>query len=76
MFRYGGTVIYWRYTKHSIVASSSNHAELIAIHEASRKCVWLMFMIHLIRKKCGLECDKISNTLYEDNVACITQLKG
>ena len=76
MFICGGTVISWRSTKQSIVATSSNHAETIAIHEASRECVWLRSMIHLIREKCGLECDKVPTTLYEDNAACIAQLKG
>ena len=33
-------------------------------------------MIHLIREKCGLKCDKVPTTLYEDNAACIAQLKG
>ena len=28
--------------------TSSNHAEIIAIHEATRECVWLRSMIHLI----------------------------
>ena len=32
-------------------------------------------MIHLIREKCGLECAKVPTTLYEDNAACIAQLK-
>ena len=59
-----------------IVATSSNHAEIIVIHEASRECVWLRSMIHFIREKCGLECDKVPTTLYEDNAACIAQLKG
>ena len=68
MFICGWTAISWRSTKQSIVATSSNHAEIIAIHEASRECVWLRSMIHLIREKCG--------TLHEDNAACITQLKG
>ena len=40
VFICGGTAISWRSTKQSIVATSSNHAEIIAIHEASRKmCV-------------------------------------
>ncbi|KAM3237023.1 hypothetical protein P3L10_012052 [Capsicum annuum] len=37
VFICGGTAISWRYTKQSIVATSSNHAEIIAIHEASRE---------------------------------------
>ena len=32
-------------------------------------------MIHLIREKCGLECDKVPATLYEDNAACVAQTK-
>ena len=39
VFIYGGTAISWRYTKQSIVATSSNHAEIITIHEASREYV-------------------------------------
>ncbi|PHU15094.1 putative enoyl-CoA hydratase/isomerase YngF [Capsicum chinense] len=38
MFICGGTAISWRYTKQSIVDTSSNHPEIIAIHEASREC--------------------------------------
>ena len=41
LFTYGGTTISWRSTKQSIVATSSNHAEIIVTHEASRECVWL-----------------------------------
>ncbi|KAF3639342.1 hypothetical protein FXO38_22728 [Capsicum annuum] len=41
VFICGGIVISWRYTKQSIVATSSNHAEIMAIHEASRECVWM-----------------------------------
>ncbi|KAF3643241.1 ACT domain-containing protein ACR6 [Capsicum annuum] len=33
VFIWGGTVISWRYTKQSIIATSSNHAEIITIHE-------------------------------------------
>ncbi|XP_070036032.1 secreted RxLR effector protein 161-like [Nicotiana tomentosiformis] len=39
VFTYGGTAISWRSTKQSIVATSSNHAEIIAIHEASREYI-------------------------------------
>ncbi|XP_069148031.1 secreted RxLR effector protein 161-like [Solanum lycopersicum] len=66
VFICGGTAISWRSTKKSIEATSSNHAEIIVIHEASRECVWLRSMIHLIREKCGLKCDKIRSS---DNVA-------
>ncbi|XP_049399681.1 secreted RxLR effector protein 161-like [Solanum stenotomum] len=39
LFTYGGTAISWRSMKQTIVATSSNHAEIIAIHEASRECI-------------------------------------
>ena len=63
--------------KQSIVATSSNHAEIIVIYEASRECVWLRSVIHFIKERCGLKCDvKIPTILFEDNAACIAQLKG
>ena len=60
-----------------MVATSSNHSELLAIHEASRECMWLRSMIQHIRDSSGLS--PISNTttsLYEDNTACTAQLKS
>ncbi|GKA05786.1 secreted RxLR effector protein 161-like protein [Tanacetum coccineum] len=41
MFLNRGTAISWRSQKQTLVATSSNHAEVIALHEASRECVWL-----------------------------------
>ncbi|KAL0329044.1 UNVERIFIED_CONTAM: hypothetical protein Sradi_4891100 [Sesamum radiatum] len=41
VFMYGGTAISWRSTKQALVVTSSNHAELIALYEARRECVWL-----------------------------------
>ena len=77
VFTCGNIVISWRSVKQTMVATSSNHSKLLAIHEASRECMWLRSMIQHIRDSSGLP--RISNTtttLYEDNVACIAQLKG
>ena len=41
LFTYVGTTVSWRSMKQTIVATSSNHAEIITIHETSRECVWL-----------------------------------
>ena len=41
LFTCGDTAISWRSMKQTLVATSLNHAEIIAIHEASRECVWL-----------------------------------
>ena len=45
VFNCNGIVIFWRSFKQTMVATSSNHSELIAIHEASRECIWLRSMI-------------------------------
>ena len=59
-----------------MAATSSNHAELLAIHEASRECIWLRSVIQHIRESCGLSSISNSPTvLFEDNSACIKQLK-
>ncbi|XP_068338917.1 secreted RxLR effector protein 161-like [Pyrus communis] len=36
VFTFGNTVISWRSTKQMLVATSSNHAEILDLHEASR----------------------------------------
>ena len=77
LFTNGNTTISWRSVKRTISATSSNHAEIIAIHEASRECVWLRSVIQHIRENCGLSSIIKSPTiLYEDNAACITQIRG
>ncbi|KAJ9552295.1 hypothetical protein OSB04_016340 [Centaurea solstitialis] len=75
VFMNGGTTISWRSQKQTLVATSSNHAEVIALHEASRECVWLRSMTQLIVTSCGLEEDRDPTLIYEDNAACVTQMK-
>ncbi|XP_015161602.1 uncharacterized protein [Solanum tuberosum] len=58
-----------------MVATSSNHAEIIAVHEESRECVWLRSIQHIQETyDLSLKGDALT-TLYEDNVACIPQLR-
>ena len=77
IFTYGNTVISWRSVKQTMTATSSNHSKILAMHEASRECVWLRSMIQHIRESCGLSFIKNNLTvLYEDNDACIAQIKG
>ena len=47
-----------RSMKQTIVSSSSNHAEILAIHEANRECVWLRSIIQHIQEDCGLSTGK------------------
>jgi hypothetical protein len=59
-----------------LTATSSSHAELIALYDAGRECVWLRSMIQHIQEECGLE-SVIENptVIYENNTACIAQIK-
>ncbi|KAK2443387.1 hypothetical protein QL285_014496 [Trifolium repens] len=76
LFTCGGTTISWRSVKQTITATSSNHAELLSLHEASRECVWLRSLIQHIQESCGVSTERINATvIYEDNTACIAQLK-
>ena len=62
--------------KQTIAATSSNHSEILAIHEASRECVWLRSMTQHIRSDCGMSVGADAPAMmYENNVACIAQLK-
>ena len=76
VFTCGNTAISWRSTKQTLIATSSNHSEIIALHKESRECVWLRSVVHHIRNACGLPfITSIPTTIYEDNVACIEQIK-
>ena len=60
-----------------MVAIFSNHSKILAIHEASRECVWLRSMIQRIQETYGLSSIRGNATkLHEDNAACIAQIKG
>ncbi|GJZ72565.1 hypothetical protein Tco_0636711 [Tanacetum coccineum] len=76
VFTSSNTAISWRSVKQTMSATSSNHAEILAIHEASRECVWLRSVIQHIRESCGISSGQEAPTIvHEDNAACIAQLK-
>jgi len=78
MFLYtsGERAISWRSVKQTITTTSSNHAELFALHEESRECVWLRSLIQHIQNNCGLSSGIMETTvIYEDNTTCIAQLR-
>ena len=76
-FTYANTTISWRSVKTNDGGhTSSNHSKILAMHEVSRECVWLRSMIQYIRESCGFSSINNNPTvLYEDNVACIVQMK-
>ena len=76
VFTCGNTAISWRSTKQTLTVTSSNYSEIIALHEASRECVWLRSLVHHIQNACGLPLiTSIPTTIYEDNAVCIEQIK-
>ena len=75
VFTNRGTTIFWRSQKQTLVTTSSNHSKIIALHEASRECVWIRSMTQHIEESFGLPVNKNSKILYEDNVVCNPQLK-
>ena len=73
IFSYGDTIIFWRSTKQSLVATSSNHVKLLTLHEKSGEYVWLRSLVYHIRESYSLLVDRGNlTTLYEDNETCIT----
>ncbi|KAL6575140.1 hypothetical protein OROMI_012425 [Orobanche minor] len=76
VFTIGNTAISWQSTKNTLVATFSNHTEIIALHESVRECIWLRSVIDHIRGTCGLESTTATpSCIFEDNVACIEQMK-
>ena len=77
VFNCNDTTISWRSVKQTMVVTLSNHSKILAIQEASRKCIWLRSIIQHIRESYGpssIKGDPI--ILFEDNVACIAQITG
>jgi hypothetical protein len=54
VFLHGGTVISWKSCKHTLIGTSTNHSEIIALYEATRECAWLHRVINHIQISCGI----------------------
>jgi hypothetical protein len=48
------TVISWKSSKHTLVATSTNHLEIIVLDEAAQEYAWLRRMIVHIQILCGI----------------------
>jgi ribosomal protein S24E len=75
VFLHNGTAISWTSSKQTLVTTSTNHSEIVALYEASRECVWLRRMINHIQQSYGLGSIQALTIIYEDNAACITQME-
>jgi hypothetical protein len=74
VFLHGGTVISWKSVKQTLIATSTNHSEIIALYETSKECVWLHRVINHIETSCGICALKSPTIVYEDNAAYIVQM--
>jgi hypothetical protein len=75
VFLHGGTAFSWKSTKQTLVATSTNHSEIIALYEASRECVWLRRMMNFVQGSSGIGSLESPTIIYEDNAACIVQMQ-
>ena len=75
VFLHGGTAISWKSSKQTLVATFTNHSEIISLFEASRECVWLHRMINHIQQSCGIGSIESPTIIYEDNAACVAQMQ-
>ena len=66
-----GAPISWKSTKQIVIATSTNHAELFAFHEAARECVWLRTM-----EQCRLQVQDKPTVVFEDNAAFIRHMSS
>ena len=58
IFLKNGAPVSWKFVKQTVTATSTNHAELITFHEATRKLVWLRTVERLITSQARLEVAK------------------
>jgi hypothetical protein len=75
VFLYGGTAISWKSVKKTLIATSTNHLEIITLYEASRECVWLRRVINHTETSCGIGALESPTIIYKDNAACVAQMQ-
>jgi hypothetical protein len=75
VFLHGWTAISWKSVKQTLIATPTNHSEIIVLYEALRECGWLRRVINHIQTSCDIGALKSPMIIYEDNVACVAQIK-
>jgi hypothetical protein len=74
VFLHRGKTISWKSYKQTLIGTSTNHSEIIALYEAARECAWLHRVINHIQILCGIEPIGSLTIIYEDNAAYIAQM--
>ena len=74
IFIKNGAPVSWKSMKQFVTATSTNHAELIAFHEASREFVWLRTMECLVMSQASIALAEEPTVIHKDNSACVSQV--
>lgn len=74
IFLKNGAPISWKSVKQTITATSTNHAELMALHETAREAVWLRTMVQAISEQCKVKTSAKATIIFEDNAAAVAQV--
>jgi hypothetical protein len=75
MFLHERIAISWKSAKQILIATSTNHLEIIILYEISREYAWLCKVINLIQTSCGIGALESSTIIYEDIAACVAQMQ-
>jgi hypothetical protein len=75
VFLHGWTAISWKSIKQTLIATPTNHSEIIVLYEALREYGWLRRVINHIQTSCDIGALKSHTIIYEDNVACVAQMQ-
>jgi hypothetical protein len=62
--------------KQTLIGTSTNHSEIIALYEAARECSCLRRVINHIQVSCAIEPIGSPTIIYEDDVACVAQMQS
>ena len=76
IFLKAGASVSWKSVKQTIIATSTNHSELLAFHKATQELVSLRIMDRIISEQVGLELSDELIILHEDNSACVYQVNA
>jgi hypothetical protein len=76
VFLSGGTAISWKSSRQTLVATSTNHSELIALYEAAKESIWLRRVHQHVQNACGINNAPTPTIIYEDNSSCIAQVQS
>jgi len=58
-----------------MMATSTNHSEIIALFEEAKECTWLRRITQHVQNACGINTVNSPTIIFEDNAACVAQIQ-